>query len=114
MVNSKEFDSGWHQKFEQFRRSIPQPLPDHWKPSARLKGKFIDLKLLNRNNWESSENRPIFFSSNRLISSDGNQLFKNKEDFLHLRFERCLLYTSDAADDSLRVDLGGRRIIKKF
>ena len=26
----------------------------------------------------------------------------------------CLLYTSDAADDSLRVDLGGRRIIKKF
>mgnify|MGYP003684129831 CR=1 FL=1 len=27
--------------------------------------------------------------------------------------ECCLLYTSDAADDSLRVDLGGRRIIKK-
>mgnify|MGYP003690722601 CR=1 FL=1 len=25
----------------------------------------------------------------------------------------CLLYTSDDADDSLRVDLGGRRIIKK-
>ena len=24
-----------------------------------------------------------------------------------------LLYTSDAADDSLRLDLGGRRIIKK-
>ena len=29
------------------------------------------------------------------------------------QFEICLLYTSDAADDSLRVDLGGRRIIKK-
>ena len=28
-------------------------------------------------------------------------------------FYNCLLYTSDAADDSLRVDLGGRRIIKK-
>ena len=27
-------------------------------------------------------------------------------------FVICLLYTSDAADDSLRVDLGGRRIIK--
>ena len=26
-------------------------------------------------------------------------------------YENCLLYTSDAADDSLRVDLGGRRII---
>ena len=25
----------------------------------------------------------------------------------------CLLYTSDAADDITRVDLGGRRIIKK-
>ena len=25
----------------------------------------------------------------------------------------CLLYTSDAADDLLRVDLGGRRIIEK-
>ena len=25
----------------------------------------------------------------------------------------CLLYTSDAADELLRVDLGGRRIIKK-
>ena len=30
------------------------------------------------------------------------------------RARRCLLYTSDAADDSLRVDLGGRRIIKKL
>src|SRR5450756_1734261 len=29
------------------------------------------------------------------------------------RFGRCLLYTSDAADDLLCVDLGGRRIIKK-
>jgi len=27
--------------------------------------------------------------------------------------EACLLYTSDAADDLTRVDLGGRRIIKK-
>ena len=26
----------------------------------------------------------------------------------------CLLYTSDAADERLRVDLGGRRIIKKI
>ena len=28
-------------------------------------------------------------------------------------FSPCLLYTSDAADDHLSVDLGGRRIIKK-
>ena len=32
----------------------------------------------------------------------------------HLRVTiGCLLYTSDAADDLLCVDLGGRRIIKK-
>src|SRR5665213_2852760 len=28
-------------------------------------------------------------------------------------YDTCLLYTSDAADDLLCVDLGGRRIIKK-
>ena len=28
--------------------------------------------------------------------------------------DRCLLYTSDAADELCRVDLGGRRIIKKI
>ena len=33
--------------------------------------------------------------------------------WLPLVVTSCLLYTSDAADDSLRVDLGGRRIIKK-
>ena len=35
---------------------------------------------------------------------------------LHSGFDgvvACLLYTSDAADDLLCVDLGGRRIIKK-
>ncbi|GAB5758071.1 hypothetical protein JMUB7514_27780 [Staphylococcus aureus] len=31
----------------------------------------------------------------------------------YTQYMDCLLYTSDAADDSLRVDLGGRRIIKK-
>ena len=34
--------------------------------------------------------------------------------WLHANKTRsCLLYTSDAADDLLCVDLGGRRIIKK-
>ncbi|GAB5821125.1 hypothetical protein JMUB7540_28330 [Staphylococcus aureus] len=30
-----------------------------------------------------------------------------------MHFKICLLYTSDAADDTPCVDLGGRRIIKK-
>ena len=31
-----------------------------------------------------------------------------------LERKSCLLYTSDAADETQRVDLGGRRIIKKI
>ena len=34
--------------------------------------------------------------------------------FLNDKMDSCLLYTSDAADDLTRVDLGGRRIIKKL
>ena len=37
-------------------------------------------------------------------------MFVNGND---LYISGCLLYTSDAADDLLCVDLGGRRIIKK-
>src|SRR5450756_235791 len=37
---------------------------------------------------------------------------KARADVIPL-FKNCLLYTSDAADDLLCVDLGGRRIIKK-
>ena len=36
--------------------------------------------------------------------------------FIRISFKKhyfCLLYTSDAADEGLGVDLGGRRIIKK-
>src|SRR5450756_3228480 len=35
------------------------------------------------------------------------------KDLPGVRYHICLLYTSDAADDLLCVDLGGRRIIKK-
>ena len=37
----------------------------------------------------------------------------NKDDDINNDLSDCLLYTSDAADDLDRVDLGGRRIIKK-
>ena len=46
----------------------------------------------------------------------GYTLFKKLESEIEKyrgRFHCCLLYTSDAADDLLCVDLGGRRIIKK-
>ena len=34
------------------------------------------------------------------------------EGLKKIEMDVCLLYTSDAADDLTRVDLGGRRIIK--
>ena len=41
------------------------------------------------------------------------ELFNSELEKLKLKEKDCLLYTSDAADDLTRVDLGGRRIIKK-
>ena len=38
---------------------------------------------------------------------------RSKADEILAQARACLLYTSDAADDLLCVDLGGRRIIKK-
>ena len=50
---------------------------------------------------------------------DGGHLGPNPGLFNRYIFDKrldvgCLLYTSDAADDLLCVDLGGRRIIKKM
>ena len=50
------------------------------------------------------------------VGSSGNALAllqKECPECNFLLFKDCLLYTSDAADDLLCVDLGGRRIIKK-
>ena len=42
-----------------------------------------------------------------------NEIFKTSNSDSEEQIIACLLYTSDAADDLLCVDLGGRRIIKK-
>ena len=46
-----------------------------------------------------------------LVDADGRVLLSQRPEG---KVMACLLYTSDAADDSLRVYLGGRRIIKKW
>src|SRR5450756_3251959 len=47
-------------------------------------------------------------------TSGRSTLVRNTDSLrLSCRSSSCLLYTSDAADDLLCVDLGGRRIIKK-
>ena len=52
-----------------------------------------------------------------LFEESDNATFMDTDTFEQISvsndFLGCLLYTSDAADDSLRVDLGGRRIINK-
>src|SRR5665811_2268775 len=52
--------------------------------------------------------RGAFYRQWRLVSMDGTCI-----DVADTPANACLLYTSDAADDLTRVDLGGRRIIKK-
>ena len=48
-----------------------------------------------------------------LIDFDIPLYLNHAVTFIHGQDRVCLLYTSDAADDLLCVDLGGRRIIKK-
>ena len=57
-------------------------------------------------------NRLFYAICHRLALSRYFSKIKWSEEGVH-PFMACLLYTSDAADDSLRLDLGGRRIIKK-
>ena len=65
-----------------------------------VKGKII----------EQSADKPVL-DQLRLIYS--GQILKNEKSLAEYNIKDCLLYTSDAADDLLRVDFGGCRIIKK-
>src|SRR5450756_2876215 len=61
---------------------------------------------LSADSWEA---QMVFLASNgyRCIAHDRRGHGRSSQPW------SCLLYTSDAADDLLCVDLGGRRIIKK-
>eukprot|EP00656_Telonema_subtile_P028112 TRINITY_DN30383_c0_g1_i1.p1 TRINITY_DN30383_c0_g1~~TRINITY_DN30383_c0_g1_i1.p1 ORF type:complete len:229 (-),score=26.00 TRINITY_DN30383_c0_g1_i1:26-712(-) len=54
--------------------------------------------------------RPDAYEMTMVVPSTKKQLRRGLEKYYK---ERCLLYTSDAADEEDSVDLGGRRIIKK-
>ncbi|WP_460366251.1 hypothetical protein, partial [Staphylococcus aureus] len=58
---------------------------------------------------ESSAASDVYKRQPAKVRREGSEVAKIET----LLPDSCLLYTSDAADDSLRVDLGGRRIIKK-
>ena len=74
-----------------------------------------DTRPTERNRTSGSED---FFQAEDGIrdverSRGLGDVYKRQKTFTDTKYG-CLLYTSDAADDMQCVDLGGRRIIKKF
>ena len=56
---------------------------------------------------------PMAEATDEWATADRKNMFGQIVHITEMQSEACLLYTSDAADDLLCVDLGGRRIIKK-
>jgi thiol:disulfide interchange protein DsbD len=96
VVKKKAFDNALRSKFDKFRKLIPKAIGDDWTVSASDRGRHIELILKSKNpSFENDQERPVFFCSNRLTRSDGNQLLTRGQGVLKLRLER-----SDWADKS--------------
>ena len=70
--------------------------------------KMATMKVLMR---EEDYNNPAAVKV--VTDNNGYALYFSRSLMPYPRNKTCLLYTSDAADDLLCVDIGGRRIIKK-
>ena len=70
-------------------------------------------QVITKDIWElqSVSNIDIGSSLIQFVQTFGGS--DDEDGYSVQQTEDCLLYTSDAADDLTRVDLGGRRIIKK-
>src|SRR5450756_3158752 len=85
----------------------------------RLNG--YGAEALCSTSWRSAGSRDLSLAHGRLDTEPGGsgrcpREFPSPPSVqcrMTTGYFRCLLYTSDAADDLLCVDLGGRRIIKK-
>mgnify|MGYP002682270283 CR=1 FL=1 len=91
-------------------KKVLELLPDEINPIAD--------KLIIDN--PGKDNYKLAWKLYKAITEKGAQLYmplfeksKFKKGYVSAQVDPCLLYTSDAADDLLCVDLGGRRIIKK-
>ena len=82
---------------------------------------MIELRTINENNYTDCLNLKASVANENFVDSVAYSLaeawvhYKDTKPFVIYADETmiCLLYTSDAADDLLCVDLGGRRIINK-
>ena len=102
VVKEKALDQALQSKFDEFRKLIPKPLGNDWIVSASDQGRYIELILKSRNpSLEKDQERPVFFCSNRLTRSDGNQLLTRDQSSLKLRLER-----SDWAEKSEKLLTG--------
>ena len=75
-----------------------------------------DLKKLDDENVYRKMQGHWIIEMSEMIATANAKSIEEIKSFLSRQKETykiCLLYTSDAADDLLCVDLGGRRIIKK-
>ena len=72
---------------------------------------FYEYKRLSGFKYNSAES--VIYQFDRYYKSLGINELKFTRDIVEPFLYICLLYTSDAADDLLCVDLDGRRILKK-
>src|SRR5665811_2604936 len=77
---------------------VARALAPHWREAAKA---------------ELGEGREVFRKMVNISSVSGTMGTAGQANYSAAKAGVCLLYTSDAADDLTRVDLGGRRIIKK-
>ena len=91
-------------QFESFKDSVVQ-LYGVVMTADSLQGiPAVSVMLKGQNRGTVTNNGGVF----SIAVLKGDQV-----EFTSIGFKPCLLYTSDAADDLLCVDLGGRRIIQK-
>ena len=89
VVQEKVFDMALRSKFDEFRKLIPKPMGEDWIVSASEHGRYIELIFKSRSpSFEKDQGRPVFFCSNRLIRSDGNQFLTRDQGTFKLRMER--------------------------
>src|SRR5659263_747754 len=81
--------------------------PSDWGKPQELEDGFVGFATPIKNESENLNVQVVNLSASDTLETVKEDVISNAQGY------DCLLYTSDAADDLLCVDLGGRRIIKK-